>query len=369
MVMMTFLFVLVLALMVEIGVVVASSKPWDSPMNQCRITIDHFLFDLCPLFKQRHSSGQVDLVLHCETPPTITTIVYNISLSGPLQKSDAIPDDEQCADGTWACMTKREHHPGRDPLKDSGGAQVIPIITEASQSDSRLGSSSAGDRENFGIRAELREMGVNRLPSLSLQMNGGYYVDMPQRVQINFECAESDEDVLSLSGERNSTHIFTWVTKHACARMYSALSEENEESDSPPADEETNDPSPDAGELPTNQDLRFPPVTPNRNGWATITILVCSGSALLGVGYLAIHPPAVLRRHIRAIRRARSLRGISEAKLLRWAAEDFEMLGDDYEVDEMVNSRPLPDEQISEERIPLRASPTRLTLANYGTAR
>jgi hypothetical protein len=85
---------------------------------------------------------------------------------------------------------------------------------------------------------------------------------------------------------------------------------------------------------------------------------------LLGLGYLAIRPPAWLRMHIRAIRRARFLRGIGEAKLLNWAAEEFEMLRDDeFEVDEMVNSRPLPDEEV-----PLRTSRTQPTYTNYGTS-
>jgi hypothetical protein len=85
---------------------------------------------------------------------------------------------------------------------------------------------------------------------------------------------------------------------------------------------------------------------------------------LLGLGYLAIRPPAVLRRRVREIRRARFLRDTRNPKLIRWAAEDFEMLGvDEHEADEMVNSRPLPDEEI-----PLRTSRIRPALVNYGSA-
>lgn len=85
----------------------------------------------------------------------------------------------------------------------------------------------------------------------------------------------------------------------------------------------------------------------------------------MGLGYLVIRPPAVLRKRIRAIRRAQFLRGTRESKLLRWASEEIEMLGDEDEdeVDEMVNSRPLPDEQV-----PLRPSRTRTTFVDYGTA-
>jgi hypothetical protein len=50
---------------------------------------------------------------------------------------------------------------------------------------------------------------------------------------------------------------------------------------------------------------------------------------------------------------------------MRWAAEDLEMLGvDEDEEDEMVNSRPLPDEEI-----PLRPNRTRPTYVSYGSAR
>jgi hypothetical protein len=73
------------------------------PMNQCRITLDNYRFDLCPLLDERHNSGHVDLVLHYQTPPTITTIVYNISLNGPLRSSDAFSDDEQVGQAAANC--------------------------------------------------------------------------------------------------------------------------------------------------------------------------------------------------------------------------------------------------------------------------
>lgn len=87
--------------------VVASSKPWN-----CQFTLDNYHFNLCPLLGERHNSGQVDLVLHYETPPTITTIVYNISLNGPLQKSEAIPDDEQVslASANWGVQSIQIRH-------------------------------------------------------------------------------------------------------------------------------------------------------------------------------------------------------------------------------------------------------------------
>ena len=94
-----------------------------------------------------------------------------------------------------------------------------------------------------------------------------------------------------------------------------------------------------------------------------VPLIFCGSLTLSGLGYLAIRPPAVLRKRIKEIRRARFLRGTRNPKLMRWAAEECEMLGvDECEVDEMVNSQPLPDEEI-----PLRPSPTHPNFIDYGT--
>ena len=75
--------------------------------EQCKITLDDYRFDLCPLLNEQHNSGQVDLVLRYETPPTITTIVYNISLNGPLPNSGAVPNNEEVSPATafLGCLT------------------------------------------------------------------------------------------------------------------------------------------------------------------------------------------------------------------------------------------------------------------------
>jgi len=71
----------------------------------------------------------------------------------------------------------------------------------------------------------------------------------------------------------------------------------------------------------------------------------------------------MLRKRIREIRRARFLRSTRETKILSWAAEDIELLGnEEFEEDEMVNSRPLPDEQI-----PLRPNWSHTAIVGYGT--
>jgi hypothetical protein len=82
-----------------------------------------------------------------------------------------------------------------------------------------------------------------------------------------------------LSKVWNGTHIFTWTTKHACARLYHTFLEDDGETDKPAEDEAPNDPPNDVEEPPPNQDLLFPPVPPDRTGPTITTVLVCSGFA------------------------------------------------------------------------------------------
>ena len=91
--------------LVQVGATV-SLKRLDTLTKQCKITVDKYHFDICPLLNKRHNSGQVDLVLRYETPPTITTVVYNISLNGPLPNSGAVSNDEQVspAPAIWGTL-------------------------------------------------------------------------------------------------------------------------------------------------------------------------------------------------------------------------------------------------------------------------
>ena len=87
-------------------VAVASANRYYSPISGCQVTLDNYRFDLCPLLSQRNNSGHLDLVLHHQTPPTITTIVYNISLDGPLRRYDAISDHEQVSLVVLCCCAQ-----------------------------------------------------------------------------------------------------------------------------------------------------------------------------------------------------------------------------------------------------------------------
>ena len=76
-------------------VAVALANGHHSPISGCQVTLDNYRFDLCPLLNRRNDTGYIHLVLHHQTPPTTTTIGYNISLNGPLRRSDTFSDDEQ----------------------------------------------------------------------------------------------------------------------------------------------------------------------------------------------------------------------------------------------------------------------------------
>lgn len=130
-------FSLVLVVVQIVAVASANRHYW--PISGCQITVDNYGFDLCPLLSRYNNSGHLSLVLHHQTPPTITTVVYNISLNGPLRRSDAISDDEQvslvamslrpnlisfvtqCISGTWACLTSKLL---------STSLCLVPILTE-----------------------------------------------------------------------------------------------------------------------------------------------------------------------------------------------------------------------------------------------
>ena len=119
-------------------------------------------------------------------------------------------------------------------------------------------------------------------------------MNVPQKVQIDFECAESGDDVRSsqfhkdaanvrpqapkISGIYNNRHVLTWATKYACARVHQTFLEgEYGQSNSPPEDEETNHPPEDSNETSPNQDLVYEPIPPNKNGPSMRAIILWSG--------------------------------------------------------------------------------------------
>jgi len=204
----------------------------------------------------------------------------------------------------------RKYHPGRDP---ENAEQVTPIVIGAPQSD----PGGVGDREDFGIYAQLRE-------SVEDQSRMSFPHIWPLRIVIHdvsqphsqFICAavttstgrrgfkstlsaqsrtttyvypESTGHAVAnlraqapkLSKVWNGAHIFTWTTKHACARVHQAALEDDGEADIPAEDEGPDDPPEDVEDPdpPANQDLLYPPVPPDKSGPSIVTVLACSGCA------------------------------------------------------------------------------------------
>jgi hypothetical protein len=202
-----------------------------------------------------------------------------------------------------------EHQPGPELGKDDRGAKDIPIILGDPPNEL---DSSVGHKEDLGTYAELRgpvEDSISRTSlshmgtlhrhsqyvtaSLSLHMHGGYYMNVPQMVQIDFECVESGDDVRfiltpqgvanvrsqapKISGIWNNRHVLTWATKYACARVHQTFLEGEDGQSNPPLEnEETNNTLEDSEEQSPNQDL-YTPIPPNRNASFIIAIIICSG--------------------------------------------------------------------------------------------
>ncbi|TFY62128.1 hypothetical protein EVG20_g6814 [Dentipellis fragilis] len=336
-----------------------------SLVKDCQFAIGDYKFNLCPLFEQQDALQQT-IVFDTQTPPTVTKTVYKLNLDGPLPKNEKLPDHEQCPDGTWfslflslsvctyrmhAGINRRPEHEDEDPRI----VQVVPVVgSQSASGDSSKSSSGSG----VGITAAMRKSDGKTHPYLQIRMDGGHYVDKPQSALLVFGCNHKLEEPTKPSHlwNWNGTHVFTWMTKHACAHAHAADSAP----DDPPADAPPND------EL-----IETPPERYWTSKHSLTTILLCTVAVLFGFGYTLIHPPAPLRRRmapvIRRLRRSRFSSAVGENKLLRWAQEDLALAGFDEE-DEMVNARGSDDIEGWDEQIPLKPSPKSPAVANYGTA-
>lgn len=76
--------------------------------RRCAFTVEGWRFDLCPVLNVTRDDGtrrRTRWVSKKEdTPPTVTTTVYQLSLGGPLPRNESRPAEELCPDGTWVCM-------------------------------------------------------------------------------------------------------------------------------------------------------------------------------------------------------------------------------------------------------------------------
>ncbi|KAI0067028.1 hypothetical protein BV25DRAFT_1878067 [Artomyces pyxidatus] len=310
--------------------------------DDCRFALADRKFDLCPLFTgQRLAQWSVHYTQ--QTPPSVTTTLYQFSLAGPLKRNASLPDDEQCAEGTWVCMKTINRRPQRSQ-EPPRVTQLIPVVAQFE--DASL--ASAAGREDFGIYAQFGYVRGDQSAPLWLSMSGGYYVDKPQRLLFNLMCAPDNQEP-TYGWSWNGTHTFDWKTRHACANVRATPS--------PYPPTPPDDPAPVIDAPPADELITPPPVSPRMTARAVTTILFCTIAALFGVAYVTLHPPEFVRSF--RIRRLRTR--VSADKLLRWADEDLALM-EVGEEDEMVNAH------VDNEQIPLKPSP-KLGFANYGSAK
>ncbi|EEB94956.1 hypothetical protein MPER_06152, partial [Moniliophthora perniciosa FA553] len=90
----------------------------------CSFTMQNMKYDICRLLQSnvRHRK----LLIPEETPPTLTTNKYEIGLAGPLKRDGTLPQDLQCPDGTWICLTVSNTRP-KHPSELERILQVVPI--------------------------------------------------------------------------------------------------------------------------------------------------------------------------------------------------------------------------------------------------
>ncbi|THH17934.1 hypothetical protein EW146_g2971 [Bondarzewia mesenterica] len=350
----------------------SGTVPLKSLTEGCRFAIGRRNYNLCPLFNGVRGRRKT-MEFENQTPPTVTKVVYDLSLDGPLERNTTLPEHEQvvpmfisttCKRIT-AAINRRPDHRSEAPRI----LQVVPVV--ANFSKKALSPSS----ERFAVHAMLGKASDEHMPPpLWIHLTGGHYVDKPQKGLIHFICDLNapDPSEPTFGWSFNGTHTFNWRTKHSCASVQAAP--QQPQPTSPPEDAPAEDHNPPPTEVldpPTEHDgqkLTEPPSLSDGSRHAITTILLCTTAGLFLVGYLIVHPPSPIRRrltpYVRSFRRSRFRGAIGESKLLQWAQEDMALM----EEDEMVNAH---GENIFglDEHIPLKPSPKKGLMSNYGTTR
>ncbi|KAI0360733.1 hypothetical protein OH77DRAFT_1493144 [Trametes cingulata] len=342
--------------------------------EQCNFALGGQQFDLCPVLEGNDGGWSIET--ERKTPPTITKTSYTISLQGPLEKDENVPQHEQCPPGTWICQivsNRRPLHPDEEPrvlqTVPVAGAMNLPNITRY--------------HPGVNITAQLapaygQEDAKHEV--LHIILHGGYYVYGPQKADLRFICDHGADEPTkpTFAWTWNGTHSFNWRTKQACGKQLSkptgtqratatatgapSPTDAPVEDDTPPPDTEAPDGSKElADEYPLS----------GRSSRATLALLLSSFTAVLVLAYIAWFPPARVRQYVSRFMKAHPRLArfrVGERVLMRWAYEDLEM-DDEYgygegEEDVMVNYAPLTEQ----EGIPLKPSPRPSGFTTYGAA-
>jgi len=312
--------------------------------DHCEFTVDHRRYDLCPLFHDRGQGGVVNV--RAELAPT-AQLSYEISFGGPLSPQSGQEAEPQCPPGTWVCLRERLADPEDS---ESHFTHAIPIA----------GRSAIGiPHTKTSAVLEVDAYHSTHNGELEVDLRGGMWRNKPQAARFRFICDPNGQGLSAPAfiGVTAGIHNFEWSTPHACVKEPLGFNTLQEGEDATPENDDTQ-PEGDGGQelvdtLPAHHIVRN-----------LMIGLAVGSSLLLGVGYLIRHPPPEIRRWVRVTARKLPFR-VAEGMLVQWAEEAM-FINDEEDV--MVNYE---EECDSDEHIPLKPSPTRLSsrFLDYGSAR
>ncbi|KAF9788487.1 hypothetical protein BJ322DRAFT_637005 [Thelephora terrestris] len=334
-----------LGLVLATGVYAAAARQSISKLyGACEVTVDRSRYDLCPLF---HDRGQDRVFqVRAEISP-ITQLYYEISLGGPLNVQGGDEAEPQCPPGTWVCLRERQMQSGDS---ESHFTQAIPIAGDFAIGTPRTPSSS---------RLEVGAYRSTHNGELEIDLKEVMWRDKPQAVHFRFICDQHAQEpsLPVFTGMTAGVHNFEWSTPHACVKEHPSFSALSEDEDSTPPGEEA---LPESDETQGLVDA-LPVHHTVRN---LMVVLVAASSAVLGLGYLIRYPQPQLKRWVGVATNKLPSRA-REGILVQWAEETM-FINDEEDI--MVNYE---EERDSDEYIPLKPSPTRLSarFMDYGSAR
>ncbi|CCM03455.1 uncharacterized protein FIBRA_05588 [Fibroporia radiculosa] len=367
--------VLIVPLFCSAAAAAAMGQSLSSLAKQCQFTLGHQRFDLCPIFED--DAGGWTISRSRKTPPTITKTQYHVSLSGALKISKKIPSEEQCPEGTWICYIMSNTRPKHDD-EEPRVLRVIPVagkLSLPSKGDDSKGDEFAAEEYQPGLNITTKLVPANKETKhdiLHVHLHGGYYVNEQQKADIQFICDHKAEEPTSPTASYiwNGTHVFEWRTKHACGKTIEKSPPSDPEDD--PADDPERDAPPKDAEdddVPGDSRKLIDPELLASRSRRSMTLFASFTGVVLGIMYVLYFPPPRVRAFMSSYvkRHPWLLRSrVGERALVRWASEDF--VFDAGEEDTMVNAEGDLDAIALDEQIPLKPSPRRSVVSNYGTA-
>ncbi|CEL54767.1 hypothetical protein RSOLAG1IB_07301 [Rhizoctonia solani AG-1 IB] len=201
---------LIFTTLLQIGSLLALPTTTDSARFDCTFTASldgHALkYDLCPLLGRAKYRVSRDV----ETPPSITRIHYDISLTDYITWDGTLPARDQCEQGTNICMTVISERPDHR-LEPPRTIYVVPVAGNFPDRQLNVTSKLTQKTDSMGY------------PFLKMTFRGGLYMGIPQKAVFTFICdpsiVEPSEPTLLSHGdplEDQGNHKLVWKSKYAC---------------------------------------------------------------------------------------------------------------------------------------------------------